>query len=156
MQIFRITSEKYAGAFTASGVENRWNKRGEYVIYAGASRSLATLELMVHRSAIQTHTPYVVNVIEIPDQPNVVALQNFQDLPENWRTLRAYGALQTIGSNWYHSLDAPILRVPSAVIVKEENYIINTMHPDFSEVAKIVDVEPFFWDERLITTDKSI
>ncbi len=43
-----------------------------------------------------------------------------------------------------------ILRVPSAVIPQEYNYIINTRHPDFLTKVKLLRIEDYFWDERLM------
>ncbi|SFQ42232.1 hypothetical protein SAMN04515674_11833 [Pseudarcicella hirudinis] len=48
MLVYNIRKSKYADSLKASGVANRWNKDDEFVIYAGASISLSTLELVAH------------------------------------------------------------------------------------------------------------
>ncbi|WP_461126661.1 RES family NAD+ phosphorylase [Spirosoma aerophilum] len=73
-----------------------------------------------------------------------------KELPANWRTLAGYPALQTMGSTWYTSQESLILKVPSAVIIYEYNYIINTGHPDFSQHVQLVRTEDYFWDPRLL------
>lgn len=45
MEAFRISSEEYSKAPSASGKSSRWNKDNEYVIYTGESRALSTLEM---------------------------------------------------------------------------------------------------------------
>lgn len=58
--------------------------------------------------------------------------------------------MQTIGSDWYQARTSLILKVPSAVIPLEYNYIINTEHPDFSDKVSLVRIEDYFWDSRLL------
>jgi len=41
-----------------------------------------------------------------------------------------------------------VLKVPSAVVQEEYNYLVNPNHRDFHKV-KIIAVEPFTFDERL-------
>jgi RES domain-containing protein len=148
MILFRIILEKYIG-LSSSGAENRWNKLGEFVIYTGGSRSLSTLELVVHRDSIRTKETYKLMQFFIPDDPNFITQIAISDLPRDWRTRGAYSILQNIGSNWYKSKTSLILQVPSAIIPQEFNYIINTQHPLFSSV-KHVDTEDYFWDNRLM------
>jgi RES domain-containing protein len=150
MELFRISTEIYANKLTASGASNRWNKRGEYVIYAGSSRSLSTLELVVHRNAIKPLENYKVMIISVADQDYLVKTLQIKYLPENWRKFAAYSELQGIGSAWYNSKESLLLKVPSAVISEEYNYLINTEHPDFVKNVKLVRTENYFWDERLL------
>lgn len=149
MEVFRIALEKYAGALTTSGSANRWNIAGQSVLYTGASRSLSTLELVVHRSAIQPTENYKVMVISIADEDDLVQQVQTRDLPANWRTMAAYPELQKIGSDWYTKQETLLLKVPSSVIVQEYNFLINVTHPDFAKVT-FVRAEDYFWDGRLL------
>ncbi len=149
MEVFRISREAYASRLTASGGANRWNQRDQFVLYAGSSRSLSTLELIVHRNSIAPHDRYKVLVISIPDSDNLTRQIPVSELPVNWRTMTAYPKLQQIGSKWYESRENLVLRVPSAVIPSEYNYIINMEHPDFKDNIRLVRTEDYFWDDRL-------
>ncbi|HLP53705.1 MAG TPA: RES family NAD+ phosphorylase [Fluviicola sp.] len=150
MELFRISSREYATELKASGAANRWNKKGEYVIYTGGSRSLSTLESVVHRNYIRPDIPYKVMIISVPDSDRLVKTLKTTDLPLNWRQFEAYSKLQEIGSDWITRRETLILKVPSAVIPQEYNYIINTEHPDFKKNVKLVQTEDYFWDERLL------
>ena len=130
MFVYNIRKEKYANSLRASGVANRWNKNDEFIIYTGSSRSLSTLELVVHRSGITIDNSYKLLVIEIACDDDDILEITSKDLPKNWRNVEAYPKLQTIGSTWYQSYDHLIMKVPSAVIPKEYNYLIHTKHPD--------------------------
>ncbi|MBL4745152.1 MAG: RES family NAD+ phosphorylase [Flavobacteriaceae bacterium] len=149
MELYRISAEKYATSLHASGASNRWNKKGEYVIYAGSSRSLATLELIVHRNFIKPDIRYKVMILSIPDDDFLVKSFGTKDLPLKWRKFEMYSKLQEIGSNWYNRKESLLLKVPSAIIPYESNYIINTEHPDFIDKVQLVRTEHYFWDERL-------
>jgi RES domain-containing protein len=151
MNVFRIVPEAFSNELNASGSANRWNHRGQKVIYTGSSRSLSTLELIVHRSAIQPSKPYKLLVISIDLLESEVLKIHLDQLPNNWRNLQAYSQLQLIGSNWYKAQNSLLLEVPSAVIPQESNYIINTEHPDFSKKIRINRIEDYFWDNRLLS-----
>ncbi len=150
MQVYRIAIEKYAYALHASGRPARWNEKNQFVLYTSSSRSLCTLELLVRRATIKGMIPYKIMLIDLKISEQQIQTIKLKDLGDNWRTTSAYPVLRERASNWYKSLDALILRVPSAVIPQEENFIINTVHPDFKKAAKLVKTEDFLWDERLL------
>ncbi|MCX6276566.1 MAG: RES family NAD+ phosphorylase [Bacteroidetes bacterium] len=150
MEVFRISKETHANNLTSSGSENRWNKRGQKVIYTGSSRSLSTLELIVHKSSIVPTVPYKIMVIYIADNENLVRQIRINELRKDWRTLAAYSTLQNIGSQWYDHQETLLLKVPSAIIPYEYNYVINTEHPDFMQKIQLIRIEDYFWDDRLL------
>ena len=151
MNVFRIVPESFSNELKASGAPNRWNLRDQKVIYAGSSRSLSTLEMIVHRSAIQSSKPYKLLMISIDLKGTEIEKIDLDHLPSNWRGMQSYGKLQMIGSNWYKSQKSLILEVPSAIIPQESNFVINTQHPDFLKKIEISRVEDYFWDNRLLT-----
>jgi len=149
MEVFRISSEKYARSLTASGVSNRWNKDKQFVIYTGQSRSLSTLESVVHTNSMPT-LKSVVMVISIADADDLYSSIHLKDLPPNWKDLAAYPLLQDLGSDWYVRNKSLVLKVPSAIIPQEFNYVINLNHPDFSpKTVSLVRTESYFWEKRL-------
>ena len=151
MELFRISLDTYAGALTTSGAANRWNIAGQSVLYTGSSRSLSSLELIVHRSAIQPTKNYKVLVISIAEEDQLVRQVRITSLPKNWRMMAAYPELQKIGSDWYTKQETLLLKVPSSVIVQEYNYLINVTHPNFDKKVQLVRTEDYFWDGRLLS-----
>ena len=89
-------------------------------------------------------------IISIADEESLFSHLLQAGLPGHWRSMTAYPELQQIGSNWYKSKRSLVLKVSSAVIPKEYNYIINTNHPDFSSKVSLVRTEDYFWDDRLL------
>ncbi len=150
MEVFRICRELYSDRITASGFANRWNFRGQFVVYSGSSRSLSTLELVVHRNSIISGTAYKVMVISIPDDESNVRQIRINELPANWRTMEAVATLQQIGVKWYNEQRSLLLKVPSIIIPYEYNYVINTEHPDFKKDVVLARIEDYYWDNRLL------
>jgi RES domain-containing protein len=150
MEVFRIAKESFSKELTASGRANRWNIDDQFMIYTGSSRSLSTLELVVHKNAVQPSMKYKVMIISIADEENLFMQILQENLPKSWRSMIAYPELQQLGSEWYQNETSLVLKVPSAVIPKEYNYIINTKHPDFKSKVFLVRTEDYFWDDRLL------
>ncbi|MBS1501465.1 MAG: RES domain-containing protein [Bacteroidetes bacterium] len=150
MEVFRIAKESFSKKLLASGSANRWNFDDQFVIYAGGSRSLSTLELTVHKGSVSPLSKYRVMVISITDEEHLYEQVKQADMPSNWRSMLAYPELQKLGSEWYLSNRSLVLKVPSAVIPMEYNYIINARHPDFDSMISLTRSEDYFWDERLI------
>lgn len=148
MEVFRITKEKYTNTLYAPAVPGRWNEKGEEVIYTASSRSLACLENLVHKSGRGGTTTYRTMVIEIPD---TLAIQevNLNDLTEDWNQIPLCKECQEIGSDWYASKNTPVLKVPSAVIPDEYNYVLNARHSDFKKIL-LKRILPFSFDRRLL------
>lgn len=149
MEVYRISSEHYSKKLNASGRANRWNFENQYVIYASSTRSLATLELVAHRNAIMEGITYKVMVIELPDEIGTIASVNAKKLGPDWNLLENRNITQHYGSDWYTNKKSVALKVPSAIIAQEHNFVLNTTHPDFQKV-KIKRVENFVWDKRLL------
>ena len=150
MIVYNIRRARYAGRLTASGVANRWNREDEFIVYTGGSIALSTLELVAHRSATNLNTGYKLLFIDLAvDQSDVTEIQ-LASLPANWRSVSQYPALQEIGSRWYQQKSSLLLKVPSASIPWEHNFLINTTHPDFSLKVSLSSVEDFEWDGRLL------
>ena len=152
MEVFRITKKKYADKFFAPGVAGRWNEKGEEVIYAASSRSLACLENMVHKSGRGGTLSYRTMVINIPDTLAIEQV-SLKDLPENWNQVSLCEHCQQTGSQWYATKKAAVLKVPSAVIPDEFNFVLNVGHAEFKQI-KLVDSLPFMFDKRLLNDSK--
>jgi RES domain-containing protein len=80
----------------------------------------------------------------IPD----AAIEKPERFPETWRAMPHSLETQTFGAAWARERRSVTLRVPSAVVPGEFNYLINPLHPDFERV-KIGKPERFSFDPRL-------
>lgn len=147
MQLFRITTAKWAGKLSGSGYPARWNSKGKYVIYTASNRALACLENLVHRSGEGLNKNYKLTVIEAPDYISLKKVPA-NELPENWHETSSAPVCRTIGDKWIESGSSLLLSVPSAIIRDEFNLLINPAHPDFKKLS-IKEVIDFEFDKRL-------
>lgn len=149
MVIYNIRKSKYTNQLEASGIANRWNKEEEFVIYAGWSIALSVLELLAHRSSIKIGEGYRLLSIRLDIGSEDLMEIHIQNLPKDWKLIKSYPILQQIGSDWYNNQKSLVLKVPSALVPWEHNYMINTRHPLFKEMVSLLSVEDFDWDDRL-------
>lgn len=150
MIVYRLSHAKYANTLNSSGAANRWSKAFQYVIYCSENVSLCALELLAHTNGIRPAGEFRIMEIEIKNPANTKSINSI-DLPENWHQLQSYGHTQELGSDWYESKTSLCLKIPSAIIQSEYNYIINTQHPDFIKKVQLMGVKDFFWDNRFPT-----
>lgn len=149
MEVYRITSEKWAGKLVASGYPARWNSQGSFVIYTAATRALACLENVVHRDTFLPRYLFLVTVIDVPDHIKIAEIKT-KSLPGDWYKPgpAGYVICQETGDQWLAAKQTAVLKVPSAIIQNEYNFLLNPNHPDFGKI-EVKSVEDFFFDERL-------
>lgn len=145
MQVYRIVSKKWANCLQSPGIAGRWNKAGVFVLYTSSTRSLACLENMVHRSFLELNIPYCCMVIEIPEE---IEMANTRSIKGSWFDPENIRICQDIGEQWIKNSRSPVLKVPSAIIDKEFNYVINMKHDGFAGI-KLINTETFIFDHRL-------
>lgn len=148
MIVYRISLAKWAGQLTTSGRAGRWNSNGQFMLYTASTRALACLENMVHRRGIGKDELFRVTLIEIPDDLTIRKLER-RKLPANWQDYINYSSCQLLGDAWLKKKDTAVLRVPSAIIPEEYNFLINPLHPAFSRI-KVHSTEKFLFDKRLL------
>ena len=149
MEVFRITHRKWSNKLTASGLPARWNSAGVFIIYTAGSRALACLENVVHKGSVDFVIPFIVMEISFPDDLKILEI-SVEDLPNDWSKSGdiGYRKCQPIGDNWILKSDSAVLKVPSALVPKETNYLLNPNHPDFYKIV-INSEEPFIFDDRI-------
>jgi RES domain-containing protein len=146
---WRIVKAKYAEtAFSGEGaakVGGRWNSRGQWVVYTSGSLSLAALEMLVH-----LNPPVSFRWVAIPCEFDESFVERIEPtaLPKTWRQYPAPGSIRVVGDAWLKEARSAVLAVPSVIVPREWNYLLNPAHPDFGRLA-IGEAEPFAFDERL-------
>jgi len=124
----------------------RWNPVGTPVAYTSAHLSLAALELLVHVDVEDVPEGLVAFEVEVPEALLIETVA-VEDLPAGWDEATTPPACQEIGRQWAEGLSSPVLKVPSAVMPREANYLVNPAHPNASSVE--VTSQASFFDERL-------
>ena len=151
MHLFRIAKTVYIRDLSGAGPRRfggRWNHKGTAVIYAAESRSLATLEYLVHVPLPYEPLGLSIAALCVPDGASTRAF-SLSELPADWNRFPAPSGLADLGSEWVRGNQSLLLRVPSAVVDDEFNLVINPAHPEMADVS-IEDVTPYAFDERLV------
>jgi RES domain-containing protein len=151
IRAWRITKRQHTKtAFSGSGAKKyggRWNSPGTAVVYVSETQSLAILELLVHLEAPELLQKYVLISVDIGD--DVVEDLDRATLPRNWRAEPAPVQLREIGDEWMRVGASVALRVPSAIVPAESNFLLNPCHADFQNLV-IGEPVDFSLDERLM------
>lgn len=150
MKVFRLSKEKYSKILNgkaAAKFGNRWNSKGTEIIYTAESRALAMAEVAVHLSFATLPKDYVIIEIEIPDDILIKNL-NVKILDNNWNANPPNVSTQKIGDEFIDSMENCVMKVPSAVVEGDFNFLINPYHPDFKRINN-VEIKNFKFDTRL-------
>lgn len=138
--------EGFGGLFSAG----RWHPRGVRIVYASGHLSLAVLEKLVHVDPDVLPDRLAAFEIEIPDEDASREVIPVHRLPPDWREEPPAPATQDIGRAWLTDPTRPaVLVVPSVVVTREVNYLLNPTHPDAARWS-VVASAPFRFDPRLL------
>jgi RES domain-containing protein len=147
-EAWRIVKTSHAAsAFSGHGAAafgGRWNSPGVKIIYASATKSLATLENLVHLNP-KVVFKYVSFRVEFEDS----LAEKLMAPPTDWTSEPPSTSTQKIGDAWVHSNRSAILIVPSIIVPGELNFLLNPVHPDFKKI-RIGKPEAFTFDPRLL------
>jgi len=147
MIVYRIVHKTVTQLLSGSGNEARWCSGGRKVIYTSSSVALACLENILRRSGLGFSKDFKTVFYEIPGNIKIEEIR-IKDLDVNWRLYNGYPYCQQIGNNWYDKEDSFILKVPSAIIPDEYNYLIKTTAAAINRIT-VKEEKPFIPDERL-------
>ncbi len=151
IRAWRITKAKYAAAAFSGGAAKayggRWNTTGTSVVYTAGSNSLAILEMLVHLQADDLLRRYVI--FEVSFDEMLVKTVAPATLPKRWRRSPSPATVQQVGDRWVAAGSSAVLRLPSAIVPTEWNYLLNPAHGDFAKIA-IGRKQPIKFDPRLV------
>ncbi|HSU29110.1 MAG TPA: RES family NAD+ phosphorylase [Chitinophagaceae bacterium] len=147
MLVYRITHKSFSSSLFAPGTSGRWNSAGRKVIYTAESIPLAFMENMYRRRGLGFNNEFRIMIIDIPDKMAFTEIDP-STLAVGWRDFLDYSVCQAVGDNWYDKKQTPILKVPSALMITNFNYVINTTHQDF-KLIKLVGSSEMIPDDRI-------
>lgn len=150
MQLWRLVRPEYAPGLDGQGARRaggRWNSPGVGVVYCTTSLSLAVLEVFVH-------LPPVMRSRDKLPRLTAVALTFPQDLPmhdirdDDLPAAPDIADYRAIGDEWAAGGDTLAMSVPSLVVPRERNVILNPAHRDMGKVV-VAESFAFRLDPRL-------
>lgn len=147
MIVYRITLAIYSTKLVASGNPARWNSKDVKMIYTAESRALACLENIVHRNSKGLQTNFRVMQINIPGNILIEKITE-ADMIKDWKEFNKMPFTQSLGDKWTRTGKTAVLKVPSAVVTGDFNYLLNPAHEDFPSI-KLLSTQPFEFDDRI-------
>jgi len=149
---YRIVKTKWAEhAFDGEGARlygGRWNSKGQSCVYLASSESLAILEILVHLDSSDTLDNYTLFTVNI--NPADIMELNHEYLPDCWQADPAPSETAEIGDDWLKSNSSLALKIPSTIVTREVNYLINIKHINFSKALSTKIKLDFKFDNRLV------
>ena len=149
MKVFRLSRKKYAKTLSGKGAAlfgNRWNSKGVEMIYTAESRALAMAEVAVHLSISKLPKDYMMLEIEIPKNVSICDLK--KQPKKGWNDNPPTSISQELGDTFIRDGECCVIKVPSAVVQGDFNYLINPYHSDLKKI-KIISVVAFPLDTRM-------
>jgi len=150
MIVYRLAKAKFSHDLSGKGAEKsggRWNSRGVSMIYTSDSRALCTTEVAVHMPLGLLPADYKIITVEIPDSVKILVLP-LSKLSADWKSIPHSGSTQEIGDNFIRQNKVCVMKVPSAVVQGDFNFLFNPNHRDFLQI-NIKKIEDFAFDSRL-------
>jgi RES domain-containing protein len=150
MEVFRLANKKYPIELSGIGASitgARWNSKGNEVIYTAQSRALAMAEVVVHVTLATMPSGFAMLTVFIPDDLFIEEI-NVKKLPLGWNSFPELIDTQKMGDEFIRNKKSAAMKVPSAVVKGDFNYLLNPYHEDFYRI-KIIHQEDFPFDKRI-------
>jgi RES domain-containing protein len=118
-------------------------------VYLSSTPASALLEILVHLEIEEGHLPrfYKLLEIQVPDDVGIEKVEDPEKLPKGWP--KKLSLTRTIGDRWLDLNSSALLEVPSALVPRTSNFLLNPLHPDAAKI-KVVSVSRQGLDRRLL------
>ena len=149
MIVYRLTVDTFKKDLSGNGSKlfgGRWNQPGMAAIYTSENISLSVLEILVNTDKTNIPPSYFLLKLHVPDELPVRKISPGR-LKEKWN--RDFEYSQFIGSNFLKTGKEAVLKIPSAIVKEEHNFLLNPDHADFKKIS-IAESIPFDFDIRLL------
>ena len=147
MILWRISNHADLSGLGGVYRSGRWHHAGVPVVYLSESPALALLEVMANFDLGPDEFPANYRLLEVDCASIGVLSLDDDQLGEQWPKERR--RTQSVGSEWLASGASALLRVPSAVVPRSWNYLLNPRHAGASQaIIRSSSLHPF--DQRLV------
>ena len=89
--------------------------------------------MIAHLDSTAPLPAYVLIEATVPD--SLITTVDLAALPSNWRQYPSPPESRVIGDAWLDAKRSAVLKVPSALVPVEYNYVMNPQHPDFALIT---------------------
>ncbi len=150
MLVYRVVNARYKettlSGIGAEKVGGRWNKTGTRAVYCSENIALALLEYYVHSDNIASlPKDFLVAKIQFPDS---FVIDELLKLPPRWKLYPYASETMEVFTDLVNKKNIFALKVPSTIVERESNIILNPLHKDFGKV-EIIEFIKLPMDDRL-------
>lgn len=152
MLIWRLANkDKVQSSLLGAGSKltgGRWNHAGTPIVYCSESIALCLLELQTRVDLDSLPKNYMKIRLLVPDD---IEIKNFTRTKQISKYLDPFHTKNSrdYGTRWANKNETLVLKVPSAVVPEQYNYLLNPLHPSMNRV-KIQDVSKLYIDPRIL------
>lgn len=124
----------------------RWHTEGRPVVYLAESPAAAMLERIVHLAGREGRLPRTYDLLEV-EAGEQLAISNLDPPVESpWK--QDVAITRTLGDGWLAAGASALAQVPSVIVPRTWNFLLNPLHPDASQV-RVASVIRERFDNRL-------
>jgi RES domain-containing protein len=145
MELWRISNYADLSGIGGLRAAGRWHSQGRRIVYLADHSSSALLEMLVHMDRDLMPATYQLLRIVVPADIAIETID--EELPPDWRSQALTS--REIGDRWLDRSVSALLRVPSAISAKGNNYLLNPEHPDAAKIA-VSEIIKAPFDPRLL------
>jgi RES domain-containing protein len=127
--------------------DGRWHILGERVVYFGGSAAIVVLERLAHTDPDLLPDDLRLALFDFSEPVLETKVEEFAALPANWN--RDENTSRLIGGRWRQQGSSCLLKVPSAILPEEPNFVLNPEHPEAKRLRMLRE-RRFTFDPRLI------
>jgi RES domain-containing protein len=128
--LWRISNHADLSGDGGRRIAARWHNAGAPVVYLTSSPASALLEALVHELSLD-ELPESYQWLEV-DVGDGVRVAPPPELPPGWQ--RDLSKTRALGDAWLKDAPTPLLEVPSVIVPKTANYLLNPRHPKADDV----------------------
>ncbi len=142
MRVWRISN--FADLSGRGGLigRGRWHNKGTLIVYCSDHPSTSPLEILVHATRSIVPDSYQLIEIDIPDDLDIAEPK----LGTGWQEDENF--IRIAGSQIFLANTHCVVRVPSVVMPKVWNYLLNPLHVAAARIS-IVETGRYPFDSRL-------
>ncbi len=149
MILWRISNHADITGIGGLKASARWHTRGHRIVYLSSTPASALLEILVHLEIEEGHLPrfYKLLEIQVANDIRIEKLEDWAKLPKGWP--RKQAVTRALGDEWLDRNSAALLQIPSALVPRTSNFLLNPLHPDAAKI-QIASVSRQGLDRRLL------
>ena len=146
MEVWRISN--YVELSGSGGVRagGRWHSRGKRVVYLADHPASAVLEMLVHMDRDLLPASYRLLRVIVPETI-AAEMVGVEALPADWR--EHPHLTRGIGDRWLDGASSALLQVPSVIVPRARNFLLNPAHADAADIV-VAEVIHAPFDPRLL------